>query len=336
MNSVSHSAHARELMHDAIVWDNVWPVDLGGDHSFGNGWDRLDRFAQAGVSMLSVTLAGDSHDPAEALRLVAWARRYLLENSNRYLLVETVLDVVNAKRSGRLAVGLHFEGTQCFGRNLDLVETFHKLGIRQTILAFNALNCAGGGCAVEQDPGLSAYGRKLVAQMQRVGMLVDLSHTGYRTTMDAMAMATKPMIFSHSNAFALQHSFRNIRDEQIRACAATGGLVGISGASAYLGDLECRTLSLFRHLDHIVQLVGAKHAGLGLDVVFDHERLSDWMRRHTDDWPLAQDPNWPGFRYAMPEQVEELVACMLAHGYSDDDVLDILGRNHLRVAAQAW
>lgn len=337
MTSVpSHSTRAAEILEQAIVWDNVWPVDLGGDHAYDNGWDKLDRFASCGISMLSITLAGDNQNISEAVQLVAWARNYLLSKPDRYRLVERIDDVFEAKRQGRLGVGLHFEGTRCLERNLNMVEAFYKLGVRQNILAFNNTNCAGGGCADVNDPGLTAYGRKLVVEMQRVGMLVDLSHTGYRTTMDALEMATAPMVFSHSNSAAIHDSFRNITDEQVRACARTGGLVGVSGSSGYLGDERCRTETLFRHVDHYVQLVGPSHVGLGIDVVFNHKKLSDYIRQRSDEWPIAKDPSWPGFRYVMPEQILELVEIMLRQGYTDEDVVSILGRNYTRICGQIW
>jgi membrane dipeptidase len=337
MTSVpSHSTRAAEILEQAIVWDNVWPVDLGGDHAYDNGWDKLDRFASCGISMLSITLAGDNQNISEAAQLVAWARSYLLSKPDRYRLVERVEDVLEAKRQGLLGVGLHFEGTRCLERNLDMVEAFYKLGVRQNILAFNNTNCAGGGCADANDPGLTAYGRKLVVEMQRVGMLVDLSHTGYRTTMDALEMATAPMVFSHSNSGAIHPSFRNITDEQVLACARTGGIVGVSGSSGYLGDELCRTETLFRHVDHYVQLVGASHVGLGIDVVFNHEKLSDYIRQRSDEWPIAKDPNWPGFRYVMPEQIAELAEIMLRQGYTDEHVFSILGKNYIRICGEVW
>jgi membrane dipeptidase len=167
-------------------------------------------------------------------------------------------------------------------------------------------------------------------------MLIDLSHVGRRTSLDALELAQAPMLFSHSNAEAVHRCFRNIDDEQARACARTDGLVGISGSSEYLGDQQCRTETLFRHLDHYVQLLGPRHVCLGLDVVFDAEPLSRWAKARPDEWPMTRDPAWPGFNYAMPEQVGGLVTMMLAHGYSEDAVRAILGENYVRVTRQVW
>lgn len=331
----AHS-RARGLLESSVVWDNVWPVDLPGNESVGNTWGQLERFAKAGVSAIGLTLAGDNQNSAEALRLMGWARNEMRARSSLLKTVRTVADIVAAKRDGKLAVVLQFEGTRCFERDLNLVELFYDLGVRQTLLAFNNANCTGGGCADPADGGLTSYGRRLVREAERVGMLMDLSHVGRKTSLDALAMASKPMVFSHSNANAVHSCFRNIDDEQVRACAATGGLVGISGSSEYLGDQQCRTETLFRHLDHYVQLVGARHVCIGFDVVFDSESLSRWARGRPDEWPMTKDPAWLGFNYAMPEQLVELTALMLSHGYAPDDVRGILGQNYLRVCGEVW
>jgi membrane dipeptidase len=327
---------AHELLKSSVVWDNVWPVDLPGNESVGNDWGQLERFAAAGVSAVGLTLAGDNHNSAEALRLTAWARAELRARSSRVALVHSVDDIAAAKRDGKLAVVMQFEGTRCFERDLNLIDAFYALGVRQTLLAFNSANCTGGGCAENADGGLTPYGRRFIREAERVGMLIDLSHVGRQTSLDALEIAQKPMVFSHSNAGTVHECFRNIDDAQARACARTGGLVGVSGSSEYLGDIQCRTQTLFRHVDHFVQLLGARHVGLGFDVVFNPEPLSRWVRNRPDEWPMARDPAWPGFRYAAPEQLVELVGLMISKGYPEEAIRGILGENYLRVCAQVW
>lgn len=321
---------------EPLIWDNVWPVDLPGELELGNTWESLDRFRHAGFHVQSITLAGDNHNSAQALKLVAWARREIRMRADRLLLVEAVEDIARARQSGRLAVLLHFEGTRCFERNPDLVEAFFRLGVRHTIVAFNMANSAGGGCADPEDRGLTAYGRKLIREMERVGMVVDLSHTGRRTSLDVIEMAEKPVLFTHSNVDTLRPAFRNLTDEQIRGCARTGGVIGVSGSSEYLGDPACDTATLFRHLDHMVQIVGARHVGLGLDCVFKTEWLNDWARGRPEEWPMTADPAWPGFTYVKPEQLGELRETMARSGYSEANVAAILGGNLLRIYSEAW
>jgi membrane dipeptidase len=251
-------------------------------------------------------------------------------------LVEAIAGIEEARRAGEIAVLLHFEGTRCFERELDLIEAFYRLGIRHTLLAFNQSNSVGGGCAEASDGGLTRFGKRVVAEMERVGMLLDLSHTGRRTSLDALAQATKPAVFSHSNSDALWPHFRNVTDEQIRACAATGGLIGLSGSSIYLGDDAVGSETLFRHLDHVVQMVGPEHSCLGLDIVFDTEPLNRYLRSRPEEWPDAARPDWPGAHYARLEQLVDLTSLMLKAGYGGPAVRGVLGENLARVCAAVW
>jgi membrane dipeptidase len=231
---------------------------------------------------------------------------------------------------------MHFEGTRCFERNLDTVETFYQLGVKHTLLAFNQANSAGGGCMEAADCGLTRFGRTLVAEMQRVGMLLDLSHTGHKTALQALEITAAPCIFSHSNARAVFEHPRNISDEEMRACAATGGLIGLASSSMYHGDPECRTESLFRHIDHMVQVVGPDHVGIGLDIIKDTDVFNEWMRARPEEWPDVTRADWPGIRTATMEQLPQLTACMLAAGYGEAAILKILGGNYLRICRQVW
>jgi membrane dipeptidase len=327
----SRREEAAALVRDSLVWDNVWPLEP----DVGNDLDRLPEFRAAGFDVISLTIAGDNHSSGEAFARVAAARRRI-EAAPGARLVESIAGIKRARGEGELAVLLHFEGTRCFERNLDLVDAFYGLGVRHTLLAFNQSNSVGGGCAEAGDGGLTRFGRRLVVELERTGMLIDLSHTGRRTSLDALEQATKPAVFSHSNADAVWPHFRNVTDNQIRACAATGGLIGLSGSSIYLGDAEVRSETMFRHLDHVVQLVGPEHACLGLDIVFDTEPLNRYMRARPEEWPDAAQPNWPGAHYARPAQIMELAELMLDAGYGAPAVRDILGENLVRVCGSVW
>jgi membrane dipeptidase len=321
-----------KLVEAPLVWDNVWPLEP----EAGNDYASLRRHGSAGVDIVSITIAGDRHNISQAMQRTAAARRAILADPESFRLVGHLDDVWQAKRERKLGVILHFEGTRCFERDLAVVEAFYCLGVKQTLLVFNTTNSAGGGCADAVDGGLTVFGRQLVREMQRVGMLVDLSHTGYRTSRDALELAASPCVFSHSNAYAEHAHPRNVHDDQIRACAATGGLVGVSGSSEYLGDDSCSTDALFRHVDHIAQLVGPAHVGLGLDLVSDAVAVSDFARSRPEEWPFAAVPGWKGFQYAKAEQIEELAHELAAHGYSQQDVNGIFGGNYLRICREVW
>lgn len=331
MKTVSETA--RTLCAEALIWDMVWPWDP----HVGNDFERFHEFREGGYNVISITLAGDNHNAGDAVKLIGEIRQKLKNHQDICGLATSIADIETLKAEGKLAVLLHFEGTNCLESRLELVEVFYDLGIRHNLLAFNTANSCAGGCAEKVDGGLTAFGRKVIREMERVGMLLDLSHTGHKTAMDAMEFSTKPCVYTHSNINALHQHYRNLSDDEIRRCAGTGGLIGVSGSSGYLGDQQCNSTTIFQHIDYVVQLLGScKHSGLGLDIVFDPTELNDYVRANPDEWPAESAPDWPGFHYARPRQIVEVVDIMLTHGYAPTDISQILGGNYLRICAQVW
>jgi membrane dipeptidase len=235
-------------------------------------------------------------------------------------------------------VGFDIEGANAVGDQLSLVQAYHALGVRWMLLAYNRNNLAGGGCQ-DDDPGLSGFGRALIAEMERVGIVLCLSHTGHRTARDALALATRPVIFSHSNPAAVHAHPRNIPDELIRACAATGGVIGINGVGSFLGRVDggsdLRSETFARHIDHVVQLVGPAHVSIALDYVFDMGELETYFEKMKHTFPPEMGYSArPGF--VPPEQLAEIVQVLMNQGYREADLALILGGNLMRVARQVW
>jgi membrane dipeptidase len=323
---------ASALYRDALVWDMVVPIHA----EVGNSFALSERFRAAGFSYISFTIAGDDTNLSEATKRLAVARAQILAAPDRFVLVETCADILAAKRQGKLAIGLHFEGTRAFERREDMIEVFYKLGIRQTNLAFNKTNSVGGGCIEPVDPGLTRFGVKFVEELRRVGMLIDLSHTGRRTGLQVMDSSSIPTIFSHSNPVAVHDHYRNLTDEQIRACAATGGVIGISGSSGYLGDPLASNETIFRCIDYVAQLVGPDHVGLGLDYCDSPDLVMRFIAERPEEWTPVSGKKWDPLRFAPPEQVPSLVEHMLRRGYREAQVRGVLGLNFLRVMQAVW
>jgi membrane dipeptidase len=251
-----------------------------------------------------------------------------------YLLLLEAKDVERARSTGRLAVGFDIEGANAVGDQLSLIQLYYDLGVRWMLMAYNTSNRAGGGCQ-DEDGGLTNFGRAMVAEMERVGMLLCLSHTGHRTVREVLAMATQPLIFSHSNCAALHPHPRNIPDELIRACAATGGVVGINGVGIFLGKNDISSETYARHVDHVVQLVGPAHVSIALDYVFDMRELEEHLEKMKGTFPPGLGYEM-GARFVPPEQLEEIVVTLQGWGYSDADLTALLGGNLLRLAKQVW
>jgi membrane dipeptidase len=165
-------------------------------------------------------------DPHTALRTIAWVRR-LAQDRDDLVFVETVADVHRAKAEGRLAVMLHSQNASPFGLDLDYVAELYAGGLRMSSLAYNVRSLAADGCIEGSNAGLSRFGRRVVREMNRVGMIVDGSHVGVRSSLEAMDATEAPFVFSHNGCAAVRPHPRNLTDEQMRRCAETGGVIGI-------------------------------------------------------------------------------------------------------------
>jgi membrane dipeptidase len=256
---------ARALFDQNVIWDPH--AGFGPDP--GVDLSKLQVWKDAGVNYLSVDVGYDVMDWRDTIKSLAAFRRWILA-ADGYRLVGSVAEIREAKKAGDLAVTFDLEGMNALDGSLDLVEMYHHLGVRQMLFAYNRNNAAGGGCH-DEDTGLTDFGRAVIAEMYRVGMLVDCSHTAYTTTMEAMEASTAPCIFSHSNPRALWDHERNIWDDQARACAATSGVVGIVGIGIFMGENDTRTTTLADNIDHYVNLLGPEHVGIGLDYALQDE-----------------------------------------------------------------
>ncbi len=323
---------AAALLRASLVWDNHACMPLRpSDTSF---LPQLARHKAAGFDAVTVNVGFGDMGPEPHLRMLAALRHWLKARPADYVLIETADDIERARATGRLAVGFDIEGANALGDQTSLVELYYDLGVRWMLLAYNRGNRAGGGCQ-DEDGGLTPFGRALIAEMERVGMQLCLSHTGHRTAREALAVATRPVIFSHSNCTALHEHPRNIPDDLIRACAASGGVVGINGVGIFLGHNDISSEAYARHIDHVVQLVGPTHVTIALDYVFDLGELEAHMQamRHTFPPGLGYEL---GARFVPPEQIGEIVAALQARGYSTADLQAILGGNLMRMAREVW
>jgi membrane dipeptidase len=320
-------------LSDAIVCDILAPILLEDVEA-----EMLARQA-LGYTLVSLTMSADNQaSPGEIYPLLARMRSRLLRHPDRIVLVDTVDDIRAAKRDGKLGVNFHFQGTEPVGRELANVEAYYKLGIRWMLMAYNYQNNVGTGCieAETSNGGLSAFGRKLIAEMNRVGMIVDCSHTGHRTTMDAMETSTQPCIFSHSNPRALHDHPRNIRDDQIKALAATGGIIGINGVGQFMGEPhETKVETVEKNLDYIVQLIGPQHVALGFDYMTPHH-VQDIYDAYGGNVGVGLGMPQMPWGFLHPADLGKLLDRLLKRGYSTEDLRGIMGENFLRVASAVW
>jgi membrane dipeptidase len=324
---------ARALLESSLVWDNHGCMPLRpGDETF---LPQLARYRTAGVNIVSLNVGFGEQGIVEHVRMLAHLRKWVSARSEKYVIAHSVGDIVQARRDGRLAIVFDIEGMNAVSDQLSMVQLYYDLGVRWMLVAYNRHNSAGGGCQQEGDPGLTEFGRQILDEMARVGMVACCSHTGHRTAMEVMEYSSRPVIFSHSNAYSVYPHPRNVRDEALKACAATGGVIGLNGIGIFIARDGDPVEGLVRHLDHVAQLVGVDHVGIGLDFVFDQSELDDLTSGDASTFPPELGYG-KGMRMIPPEGIESIVERLIRLGYTDNDLRLILGGNLLRVATEVW
>jgi len=326
------SPAAARVHRDAIIWDNHACMP----HRLEPGWmEQLEAHRAAGATFVSLNI-GDAEVSFETqLAMAAHFRAWIEAHPDGYVLADNVASIRDAKASGKLAVAFDVEGARAVGDDLSRVDTLHAAGVRWMALVYNRTNLVGGGVQDDADPGLTSFGKTLIARLERTGITVCCSHTGHRTVHDVFDVATKPVIFSHSNASAVHGHPRNIPDELIRRCAASGGVVGINGIQNFLGGRDRLLERYIAHVEHVAAIAGPAHVGIGLDYVFDQDDMDAQLLAARHMWPEGCGYE-PGGLYLEPAALPRLTDGLLARGWKDGDVTAFLGGNFLRVAEETW
>ncbi len=316
---------------DAIVIDGTCP----GEH-----WKETFSFWTAGGASACVVSVAAWESCRETMDRIGEVLRLVREKDELSLATGTA-DIRAAKRDGKLAAILHFQGTCPFEYDLDLAEIYWRLGVRVVQMAYNVRSPAADGCEEPGDAGLSRFGRQLVAELNRLGIVVDVSHTGHASSMDAVQASTAPSIASHSNAAAVHPSRRNLQDDLIKAIAAGGGVIGINGYPAFVADSTTPTLDQYiDHMAYIADLVGPSHVGIGLDYTTRNPPMAEYEQLIADGhWSRESYPPPPWHYPAGLEDASglpNLTRRLLERGFGEKDVRGILGENWLRVFDAVW
>lgn len=331
---IAHSIRAIDLVASTKVLDMLGLLTL--DWPRFQAWHQVPgsflsedyhRLVASGIDVFHPAVEPNHPQPHQATRswIANWDR--LLRQEARYFrLVSGVLDLDHSPGDGRLGILIGFQNSEHFRTAAD-VALFHRLGQRVSQLTYNGVNRLGSGCRAERDRGLTAMGSEVVAEMNRLGMAVDVSHCGERTTLDAFAASRKPVLVTHSNCHALAPHPRCKSDFVLRAMARGGGVIGITGVRAFVRQGAPAGLEdLLDHFDHVSRLVGVEHVGLG-----------------TDTDPGTLDPHTGRVRPAYyisgldsSRRVFDIAEGLLKRGYSERDVAAVLGDNFRRALLEIW
>jgi membrane dipeptidase len=259
-----------------------------------------------------------------------------------------VEDLEAAKREGGAAIILGFQNSDPIEGSLAYLDLFHRLGVRIVQLTYQRRNLAADGGGEPANGGLSLFGRDLVAELNKLGILIDLSHTGERSTLEAIELSEAPVAITHSCLRHFNPVPRNASDDVIKALAARGGVFGMNAIARLIspkGRQEGATVEQFVDgIDYVVELVGIDHVGIGLDInegltpeLFEERRkgfLTEFPElRMGGDFPFE---HYYAFGLTSMANVALITDALVRRGYDDSDVLKILGGNFVRLFGEVW
>jgi membrane dipeptidase len=346
----TYSRRAIDLVESALVIDMLSLLDMPklligpskGEDPNGFSREELLAIKQSGIDVFHPAIGmGGPNVTADTLTFMASFNGLVAEHPDLVMRVDSAGDFEVLRKSGRLGIILGTQNSDHF-RRPDDVTTFYYLGQRVSQLTYNSQNRIGSGSTDRADGGISDFGARVVNAMNEIGMAVDVSHCGDRTTLDAFELSSKPVLITHSNCRALVPGHPRCKtDEAIVKMAATGGVMGITSVRNFVTNEEPTTIENYiDHIDHVVKLVGIDHVGVGTDN--DLNGYDDL----PEDFYKALKSGYKGsyaFRDKIdiegldhPKKIFDLTEALIRRGYGDDNIRAILGGNFQRVLGEIW
>lgn len=339
-----YSRRARAIVERALVIDMLGVISLDGDPS--RYADRISdkaaaEFRQSGINAIhqAYGIGGPNAYEDVMTYLAAW-QGFVGRNDDLFRLVDKAADMDRAKQERKVAVIMGVQNADHFRRPSD-VKVFRQLGQRCAQLTYNSQNLIGGGSTDRIDGGVSDFGVEIIKAMNDAGMLVDVSHCGDRTTLDAIELSSRPIAITHSNCRALVRHPRLKTDEAIRKLAEKGGVMGISGVRMFVRDSDPTTVDdMVEHIDHVARLVGIEHVGIGSDSDLNGyddmpvDQLKQLRAGYKASYAFRDKIDIDGFDH--PKKIYDLTESLIRRGYSDSNIEKILGGNFRRLLGEIW
>lgn len=322
----------RDMQGDRLIFDAMGELRLEYDEGI------VRAMLASGMDAITITLCDPKPEGAEALELAIDSLlemdRHLATHPQFFVRAASVADVDRARRERKLAVFYLFQNTVQFGRDLDRVDMFHRLGLRSCQLTYNTKNHAGVGCW--ETGGLSGFGRELIARMNARRMLIDLSHANMQTMAETIAESKAPVIVSHTACMAVHENRRNTTDANMKALANRGGVVGICQMRPFLTLKKSDNLhAYFDHLLHAIKVAGAEHVCIGSDrdhrvIALSPEYIAELKK---EEGSQVNDSELPYFIDELngPRRMEIVWDGLVKRGVAAADVERVMGRNLVRL-----
>jgi membrane dipeptidase len=347
-----YSIRCIDLVTGSLVIDMLSPLVIsrsiqqrwGPDLSGMTAEEEQDfRDSEIDVFHIAVGVGGRDFEDQymNTLLFVSGYNAIIASRPDLFVRIDSAEDLANVHGSGRQGILIGLQTSSHF-HTLDDVDQFYWLGQRVSQLTYNSRNMIGNGATERVDGGISDFGVAVVGRMNELGMAVDVSHSGDRTTLDACEVSSRPVLFTHSNSRVLSGGHpRTKTDEAILAMAATGGVMGMTGVRMFVKDREPTTIEDYiDHFDHVRDLVGVEHLGVGSDVDLhgyddmpadEYEALKS---AYKDSYAFRDKIDIEGVDH--PKRMFDLTEALIRRGYTDDHIRGILGGNFQRVLGEIW
>ena len=301
------------------------------------------QMAEGGVHAVHVTIAYHETFREMVLQVERW-NRYLEQHPDRLMMGRTAADIDTARATGRTAVFFGFQNPSPIEDDIGLVEICHSLGARFMQLTYNNQSLLATGCYEDEDPGVTRMGRQVIAEMNRVGLVVDMSHSAERSTLETIDLSRRPIAITHANPAWWHPARRNKSDAVLRALTARGGMLGFSVYPHHLRDgSACSLQSFCEMIAESADRYGAENLGIGTDLCQDQpDSVVEWMR--VGRWSKEIDygegtadnagfPPMPGW-FQDNRHFGNIENGLQNAGLSEDDVAGIMGGNWYRFFAE--
>jgi membrane dipeptidase len=298
-------------------------------------------FRDSGIDVYHIAVGtGGPNAYDETLRFLSLWNGFIAHNPDWLMRVDSAGTLAAVKKSGKLGILLGLQNSEHFRTPAD-VDFFYSLGQRISLLTYNSRNYIGTGSTERNDSGISDFGVAVIERMNKLGMAVDVAHSGEMTSIDACSISTQPVLITHANCKALDPHPRCKSDEAIKKMAATGGVMGITGVRMFVTAKEPTTIEdVLNHYDHVAKLVGVEHVGVGSDIdLFGYDALPEPMRKalhagYKASYAFRDKDDIEGVDH--PKRFYDITQGLIRRGYSDNDIEGVLGGNFHRVLTKIW
>lgn len=309
-------------------------------------WDRelFEELRAGGVTCINITCAVWETARETLNHLTKWYG-FFREHSDLIMHVQSGTDIEQAHAVGKTGIVLGFQNASPIENDISFVELFHRLGVRVMQITYNNQNHIGSSCYETNDAGLSRFGREVVREMNQLGMVIDLSHVGERTSLDAITHSKRPVAITHANPYAIHPSKRNKSDHLLKVLAEHNGMLGCSLYPHFIGGNQTTLAQFCDLMGYAVELMGIDRVGIGSDLVRKQDQTYlNWLRmgrwtRTVDYGPgNSSNPGWPEWQKWFQSSLDfsNLAEGLRKTGFSEEETNKLMGENWQRFFSEAF